>query len=106
MLKTAVIVVISFFAVVGIVETILCVLESFALIGQTQPSEVQLRVALSGEIDNVNFLLSTLLLQADRINFKNCVTKVVVVDYGLENSTYLKIKDFCDLNTNISMEKT
>ena len=105
MLKIAFVVLVSFFAVIGVIECVLCILEAIALNGYSQPSYVQLSVALTGKIDNVDFFISTLLLQADKINFKNCVAKIVIIDYGLERNTYLKIKDFCDSNANISVEK-
>ncbi len=105
MLKTIVLIIISFFAVLGLLEIFVGILEDLS-VSKYFVDDVSLTVSLSGDIKDVEFLLNTLLLQAEKINYKNIVTKVVIKDCGLSDSTYKTIYDFCLLNKNIFMEKS
>ena len=104
MLKTFVLLILSFFAVIGFTECILSFLETvstskYAKLGLT------ITAHLSGSVDNVTFLLNTLLLQAERLNYKNDITRVLVVDDGLDENTYSEVYAFCLENDNITIEK-
>lgn len=104
MLHTILLIIVSFFAVIGFLECILNVLESISTTGGDQPDRVCLSVALSGEIENVSFLLNTLLLQAERITYSNCITEVAIVNNGMDENTYVRVKEFCDINDHIYIE--
>lgn len=104
MLKTFVLLILSFFAVIGFTE---CVLSFLETISTSRYSKLGLTITahLSGNVENVTFLLNTLLLQADRLNYKNDVTRVVIKDDGLDESTYSEVYTFCLENDNITIEK-
>ena len=63
MLKTAVIIILSFFAVIGFIECILSLLETVSTSRYKKIKDIALVVELSGAVENVTFLLNTLLLQ-------------------------------------------
>ncbi len=104
MLKAIILIIVSFFAVLGLLEIVISMLENYS-VANYNVSDVSLTVSLSGDIDNVTFLLNTLLLQAERINYKNSVTKVVIKDCGIFPNTYSVIEEFCATNKNIFVEK-
>ncbi len=105
MLKTIFILVISFFAVIGILECFLNALECMSVAKYESVTKLELKAELSGHIEDVAFLLNTLMLQSERIRYKASDTKVIIVDNGLDDDTYDQILQFCYLNNNISMEK-
>ena len=88
----------------GILEIVINILENYS-VSNYNVSDISLTVSLSGEIDNVTFLLNTLLLQAERINYKNKTTKIIIKDCGIFPDTYNIIKEFCLINNNIFVEK-
>ena len=104
MLKTAIIIVLSFFAVIGFIECVLSLLETVSTSRYKKIKDIALVVELSGCIDNVTFLLNTLLLQAERINYRDTATRVVIRDCGLDESTFYEIHSFCEENDNITVE--
>lgn len=104
MLKAIILIIVSFFAVLGLLDIIISILESYS-VSSYDVSDISLTVCLSGEIENVTFLLNTLLLQAERINYKNGATKVIIKDCGIHPYTYNAIKEFCMANNNIFVEK-
>ncbi len=106
MLKTALLIIISFFAVIGILECIASILESISLSKYDMVEDVNIRVSLKGEIENIPFLLNTLLIQAERINYKDNQTRVVIVNKGLCQDTYNEIIRFCLVNKNITVENS
>ena len=62
MLKTAVIIILSFFAVIGFIECILSLLETVSTSRYKKIKDIALVVELSGAVENVTFLLNTCLL--------------------------------------------
>ncbi len=105
MLKTIFILMLSFFAVIGFIECILSFLEAISLSKYNQVRSVTLLAELGGRIDNVPFLLNTLMLQAERIRYKNVISDVIIRDGGLDEHTYSEICAFCLENDNIDVEK-
>ena len=101
MLKTAVIIILSFFAVI---ECILSLLETVSTSRYKKIKDIALVVELSGAVENVTFLLNTLLLQAERISYRDAATRVVIRDCGLDEDTYSQIHSFCEENDNITVE--
>lgn len=105
MLYTALLIIMSFFAVIGFLECILTLLETISTSKYKTINKVSLVVGLSGRIENITFLLNTLILQAERINYKTAQTDVIVKDLGLDAVTLDEIHNFCLENTNIRVEK-
>lgn len=106
MLKTAIIIIASFFAVIGFIECILNMLETVSFWKYKRLDSVELSVGLSGTVENPTFLLNTLLLQAERITYPGVTTHVVVRDNGLDSATFSEIHSFCEENDNIRVEMT
>ena len=105
MIKTIVLVVLSFFAVIGFIETLLTFLETVSTFKYKNISSVKLVAEIEGNVENPVFLLNTLLLQAERICYGDLQTKVVIKDMGIDENTYSQIYGFCLENDNISVEK-
>ncbi len=105
MFKTIMVIILSFFAVIGFFECILSMLETISTARYKNIKNLSLVVDLTGHIDDISFLLNTLMLQAERITYKNLETRVVVRDLGLDEFTYQQIHTFCLENENISVEK-
>lgn len=105
MIKTIFIIVISFFAVIGIMDCIMTLLETVSTIKYKMIKNITLTVELEGKIPDVSFLLGTLRLQAQRIQYNNSETKLVIKDNGLSEDTYSEIFAFCLENDNIFVEK-
>lgn len=104
MLKTAVIIILSFFAVIGFIECVLSILETVSTSRYRKIKGISLVVELAGRIDDITFLLNTLLLQAERISYRDAQTHVVIRDCGLDECTYSEIHSFCEENDNITVE--
>ena len=105
LIKTIFLIILSFFAVIGLIECLLTMIETISIAKYDKIKQLSIVACLDGEIEDVNFLLNTLILQAEKINYKNVITKVVVKDVGLSDNTYHKIYNFCLENDNITVEK-
>lgn len=105
MIKTFVLIIVSFFAVIGFLECILTMLETISTAKYKNFRALNLVAELEGNIPEVNFLLGTLLLQAERINYKNVTPQVIIKDVGLDESTYTEVYSYCLENDNIMLEK-
>ena len=105
MLKTIFLIILSFFAVIGILECFITALESVSVSKYDAVSQIELRVDVSGHIDDVSFLLNTLMLQGERIRYKSSDVKVIIIDSGLDDDTYNQVLQFCCVNNSISIEK-
>ncbi|MBQ6947366.1 MAG: hypothetical protein IJN42_04885 [Clostridia bacterium] len=103
MLWTICLVVISFFAIIGLMEFIMCVLETVAMRSTNSLEDVSITVDLRGKEENIEFLLNSLSVMAERIAFKNLTTRIVVRDYGIDEDTYQKIKHYAEGNPIISL---
>lgn len=105
MLKTILLIILSFFAVIGFIEFVLTMLETLSTYKYKEITNITLTAHLDGAVKNVVFLLNTLLIQAERISYKNSVTHVVVKADGVDEATYSEIYAFCLENDNITVEK-
>ena len=103
MLWTVALIILSFFAVLGVILCVITLIETVS-VNRYTPDDAVLSVSLGGAIENVPFLLNTLLLQAGRIRYRGVVTRVVVVDVGMDERTLTQVRDFCKENDNISVE--
>lgn len=105
MLKTLFLIILSYFAVIGIIEFVLTILETFSVSKYSQLTDITVTATLSGPVKNVAFLLNTLLLQTQRLTYKNATPKLVVKTQNTDEDTYSQIFDFCLENDNITVEK-
>ncbi len=103
MLWTIFWVLISFFAIIGVMEFMMCVIELISMRTTRTVKDISLVVRLRGEEKNVEFLLSSLCVMAERIAFKNLTTKVVIYDEGIAEHTYQRICSFAEENPTISL---
>ncbi len=104
MLKSILLILMSFFAVVGFLECLIVMLETISSCKYKEISDICLKVELKGSIENVKFLLDTLTLQAERISYNSNPTRVVIKNAGLDENTYAQIYTFCLENDNITIE--
>ena len=105
MIKTVLLIIFSFFAVIGIIECFVVMIETLSMSKYNNIKKIAITTTLEGNIPDVTFFLNTLLLQAERIRYKNVDTKVVIRDEGLDDYTYSQIYEFCVENDNITVEK-
>ena len=103
MLWTIVFIILTFFAVLGVLECVLTVIETLST-ARYRPLDVVLTVSLEDSVDNVQFLLNTLLLQANRISYRGRPARVVIVDAGMDEQTFSQVHTFCEENENITVE--
>ncbi len=103
MLWTIVLVVISFFAIIGLMEFIMCILESVAMRTIRSLESVNLTVKIRGREENIEFLLNSLCIMAERIAFKNLTTGVQIFDEGMDEDTYRCVKKYMEENPTISL---
>ncbi len=104
MLKTVFLILLSFFAVIGIIECILCLIETIANSKFKSVKQLKLTATISGSENNVNFLLNTLSLYAQRINFKHIQTNVIIDAQLADDATKLAVEKYCLQNSNIVLE--
>lgn len=104
MLKTILLIIVSFFAVIGFLECLVVMLETVSFCKYDNISKISIVAKLKGNVPDAPFLLNTLLIQADKIRYKNVDTVVVIKDDGLDDATYSQIYEFCLENDNISIE--
>ncbi len=91
-------VLLSFFAVVGVLECILGVLELLALRRVHAVKKAVLRIELSGEEPHLEYLLNTLCIKADRLNIGNREVVLEIVDGGLSPEAYRQVEQYCEKN--------
>lgn len=101
MLVTLLFVLMSFFAIIGLMEFILCIMETVAMHNTDSLEDVRIEVDMAGNEPHVDFLLSSLTVMAGRIAFRNLTTKVYIRDKGIDLSTYQKIAEYCNENSTV-----
>ena len=103
MLWTIFLVVISFFAIIGLMEFIMCILETVAMRATDSLEDVSITVDLRGREEHIEFLLNSLSVMAERIAFKNLTTRIVIRDRGIDEDTYRRICSYAEENPLISL---
>ncbi len=91
-------VLLSVFAVIGVLCCILGVLEMLALHRVRSVRRTVFRVELSGDEPQMEYLLNTLLLKADRLNVCGCETLLEIVNNGLTPDARKEVKQYCEKN--------
>ncbi len=98
MLWVIFLVLVSFFAIVGLMETMLFFLEVLALRKISSIRNVSLRVELAGEDENAEYILNTLLLMLNRVDVGEEEATLDIVDGGMSERMRLEILEYCEKN--------
>ena len=88
----------SFFAVIGLMECILGVLELLSLRRIHSVKRVVLRVEVAGEEPKAEYLLNTLCLKADRMSIGGLEAEIEVADGGMTPETHRAVAEYCEKN--------
>lgn len=91
-------VLLSFFAVIGILECLLELLDWFSFRRVQVVEKVTLTVTLKGEIKQVDYLLNTLCLKCEKADVGLAETGLVLVDGGLTPQTREQVQAYCEKN--------
>ena len=91
-------VLVSFFAVIGIMESMIGVMELLSLRKIRSVKSVALQISLSGEEPRAEYLLNTLSLMAERFQIGRHETILVIHDDGLLEESRQKILAYCEKN--------
>ena len=91
-------VLVSFFAVVGLMETLLFLLEIIALRRISSIRKVSLRVELSGDAENTEYILNTLLLMLNRVDIGDEEATLEISDGGISDRMRVDIMEYCEKN--------
>ena len=91
-------VLVSFFAVVGLMETLLFLLEIIALRRISSIRKVSLRVELSGNAENTEYILNTLLLMLTRVDIGDEEATLEISDGGISDRMRADILEYCEKN--------
>ena len=98
MLAYGIWVLVSFFAVVGVLGCLIGVIELLSLRKIHSVRSVTLRAVLEGEENRVEYLLNSLTLLADRIHVGTVDTVLEIAGKNLKEETRLQILDYCEKN--------
>lgn len=91
-------VIVSFFAVIGLLECILGVLELLSLRRVRSIRRAVFRVELDGEEPRMEYLLNTLSQMTDRLNTGASDTMLEIVDRGLSPHARREVERYCEKN--------
>ncbi|MBR2012640.1 MAG: hypothetical protein IJ995_00265 [Clostridia bacterium] len=91
-------VLVSFFAVVGLMETLLFLLEIVALRRISNIHRVSLRVELSGDAENAEYILNTLSLMLNRVEVGEQEATLDIVDGGMSDRMRADILEYSEKN--------
>ncbi len=91
-------VVASLFAIIGVLECVLELLDWFSFRRFHVAESAVLKVTLKGEVANVEYLLNTLCLKAEKADMGDIETGLEIVDGGLTAETAAHIRAYCEKN--------
>ncbi len=91
-------VILSFFAVIGVLQCVLGVLEMLSLRRVRSVGKTVFRVELEGDEPHVEYLLNTLLLKAEQLNIGSRETVLEIVNQGLSPAARREVKLYCEKN--------
>ncbi len=91
-------VLICFFSVIGILECLLGVLNWLSFRKVTAVSKITLQVKLAGNVENVEYLLNSLCLKAEKADIGEVEARIHLIDGGLSSETCSEIRDYCEKN--------
>ncbi len=88
----------SLFAVVGLIETAIVLLEALSIRRIRSIRAATLRIVLSGKEEHPEYLMNTLVLMNDRLNLGAIEPVLEIVDGGIEEQTHNAIREYCEKN--------
>ncbi len=91
-------VLVSFFAVLGLLYCMIGVLELFALRRIKTVERAVLRVDLSGDEPRMEYLLNSLMIAAQRADLGSVEVELEVVDRGLSEPARRQLDAYCQKN--------
>lgn len=91
-------VVVSFFAIVGLMEILLFLLEVLALRRISSIKKVSLQVQLMGEEENAEYILNMLSLMLNRVEIGEQEATLEILDGGLSEEMRAEILAYCEKN--------
>ena len=91
-------VLVSFFAIIGLLEMMLFVLEIIALRRISSIRKVSLQVELRGEDENAEYILNTLSLMLNHVEVGEEEATLEVIDGGISEEMRLEIMSYCEKN--------
>ena len=91
-------VLVSFFAVVGLMESLLFLLEIVALRRISSIRNVSLQVELAGDAENAEYILNTLSLFLNRVDVGDEEATLDIIDCGMSEKMRLEISAYCEKN--------
>ena len=101
MLWTVFFVLASFFAIIGLMEFVMCIIEIVSTRSTKSLTDIRIVADIQGYEKNVEFVLGSLCVMAERITFKNATTKVLIRAANADKPTYQRIKDYVEENSGI-----
>ena len=91
-------IIISFFAVLGLLECMLFFVELFGLRKLSVVESASFRVVLKGETENPEYLLNTLALMSERVDIGTQETVLEIIDGGITDKMSAEILEYCQKN--------
>lgn len=91
-------VLISLFAVLGLLQCVIFLLECIAMHKVCAISSAVWRVTLRGELSKTEFFLNTLLIKSARLDMGENETILEIVDGGLTDRSRAEIIEYCEKN--------
>ena len=91
-------VLVSFFAVIGLLECVVGVVELLSLWRVRAVQKIVLQVSLAGEEPNVEYLLNTLCLKSGRLDVGDREAVLEIIDAGLAEQTRKDVLQYCEKN--------
>ena len=89
---------VCFFAVIGILECLLGLLDWITFRKVKSVRETVLRVCLEGTVENTEYLLNSLCLKAEKTDVGAVETRIEILDGGLCEETRREIRSYCEKN--------
>ncbi len=91
-------VLVSFFAVIGLLECSLELLDWLSFRRLNAVRQINLQVTLSGEISRVEYLLNTLCVKCEKADVGAAETALEIINGGLSPKTRRQIMEYCEKN--------
>ncbi len=91
-------VLICFFAVIGILECLLGLLNWLSFRKVKAVRKITLQVELEGNIENIEYLLNSLCLKAEKADIGEVEARVEILDGGLAPAVCREICSYCEKN--------
>lgn len=101
MIWTIFFVVVSFFAIIGVMEFAACIIELVSTASTKSIQEIRIVADINGTEPHIEFVLGSLGVMAERIAFKNVTTRICIRDLGMDAETSERIREYIKENSNI-----